>query len=183
MSKKSEAPKKVIDLHDENTFESIKIGYPAEAEQIKAVSENGHAIQAIIERCITLSEAVQLAAVKQCGWAIRHLIKDKIIPSEFVQIASVKQNGYAIQCIMEGGITPSEAVQLAAVEQCPWAIQFLIENKIIPSNAVYLSVLVNDSFIQNDVAYYNFVNEHFKDKPMLINKWLRYAENIRDMME
>ena len=95
---------------------------PTEAEQLKAVRKNGHAIQWIP----TPSEAVQLAAVQQNGDAIQW-IKN---PSEQAQLAAVQQNGDAIRRIPN----PSEEVQLMAVQQDGYAIR-RIPN---PSEAVQL---------------------------------------------
>ena len=83
-----------------------------EQEQLKAVKEEGYAIQFIHNP----SEAVQIEAVKQNGNTIQFIHN----PSESVQMETVIENGYNIQWIHN----PSEAVQIEAVKQNGNAIQY-----------------------------------------------------------
>jgi hypothetical protein len=116
------------------------------------------------------SEAVQLAAVTRNGFSLEY-IKNKH-PSELVQLAAVKNYGFAIQWILN----PSEAVQLAAVRQNPWSIRKIKS----PSQSTIKSVLTNPNVFSVPNEYETLVKRFFKDNTMLMKKWLRYAEAMRN---
>jgi hypothetical protein len=139
-----------------------------EEQQLEAVKRDGYLIRHIKNP----SEAVQLAAIAENDWAIQFIMN----PSEIVQLAAVTQNGYAIQHIEN----PSEAVQLAAVTKFVDAIEY-IEN---PTQLVIKTILTNPIVIYDNQKYYErLVKEIFKDNTLLMKKWLRYGETMRNSYE
>jgi hypothetical protein len=118
------------------------------------------------------NEAEQLDDVSYDGCAIEH-IKN---PSEVVQLAAVKQTGLAMYHIIKKGIVPSEAVQLAAVNQSLWALSFIKS----PSQVVIKAALTNPLFIDDQTYYENAVGVLFADNALLMKKWLRYGEAMRN---
>jgi hypothetical protein len=114
------------------------------------------------------SESEQIAAVA-CDYDNVGRISN---PSETVQLAAVAANGFAIKFIKN----PCEAAQLASVSKVGSAIRY-IEN---PSNKVILIALKQPNFIRRRDDYAMIVKDLFKDNTILINKWLRYAEMVRN---
>ena len=52
---------------------------------------------------------------------------------------------------------------------------------VLPNNIITLA-LTNTQFIkQNFIGYKEFVQRQFADKSILMNKWLRYGENMRSI--
>jgi hypothetical protein len=93
-------------------------------------------------------------------------------PSEAVQLAAVCDNGFSIQFIKN----PPETVQLAAVSRVGSAIKY-IKN---PSQLVLTTALKQKRFMRSEPYYEDFVREYFKDNQLLIKKWLRYRDTMRD---
>jgi hypothetical protein len=118
------------------------------------------------------TEKQQIAMVRRNGWDIERIIN----PSEAVQLAAVNQSGHSIRFIIKGGIIPSEAVQLASVNQNVWA--FLNINR--PSPQVIKTALTNQRFIKDSNAYEQQVKKLFANNALLMNKWLRYGETMRN---
>lgn len=115
------------------------------------------------------TKRVQLAAVKENCNAIEYIEN----PVEEVQLLAVKENGHLIAHISN----PSETVQLAAINQASNSIES-IKN---PTVTVLNTALTNTRWINMMPNQYdNFVKEYFKNNALLMNKWLRYAKNIRE---
>jgi hypothetical protein len=160
---------KLIDLY-ETTDDQVNTA--SEADQIKFVKNHNawNAIKLIKHP----SEAVQLAAVSREELNLNAIIKfHGIIPSESVQLAAVRRNGYLVGTIP----SPSEAVQLAAVNSSPAAITSI---KGIPSTTAIKLALTNANFISWEIEYNDTVKELFKDNNLLMQKWLRYGETVRN---
>lgn len=52
-----------------------------------------------------------------------------------------------------------------------------------PTNEVVKVALTSEPFIKYwHSAYENFVKRHFKDNTVLMNKWLRYRDNMREIL-
>ncbi len=145
-----------------------------EQAQLELVKQNPHNIRDIKNP----TEAVQLAAVRQDDYALNIILNGlyKRIPSEAVQLAAVKKRGRAIGYITQAGIVPSEAVQIAAVSQDGAAI-ISIDN---PSNPVIKTALTNQSFVEKEVWYNSTIEKLFANNTLLMKKWLRYGENMRN---
>jgi hypothetical protein len=78
-----------------------------------------------------------------------------------------------------GDITePSEKVQLAAVNASPLSISFIGN----PTNTV-LDIIISDEYmmIEWPNLYEGRVKKRYRDNTVMVNKWLRYAENIRSL--
>jgi hypothetical protein len=119
------------------------------------------------------SEKQQIAMVKSGAFnAIAH-IKN---PSEAVQLVAVSVNGFAIRFIILRGITPSSAVQHAAVTQTPRAIEY-IDN---PTPTAIKTALTSINFIYEEEAYSGEVRRLFANNAILMKKWLRYGETMRN---
>ncbi len=143
-------------------------GVNVEQDQINLVSKSGLAIQNIKHP----SEAVQRAAVLQNGMAFKYIYKKGIVPSEAIQLDAVKIRGYTIQHIKN----PSEAVQLAAVKRDGHAIQF-IKN---PAPGVIQLALKHPTLISKPDDYERLVKKYFANNTILMKKWLRYGQVMRD---
>jgi hypothetical protein len=98
--------------------------------------------------------------------------------SEKDQIAMIKRLGMYGPDAIRKIDNPSPTVQLFAVNKNPLAI-FGITN---PTPEAVNAVLPNEDFINCPGDFYNkFVKRHFKNNTVLMNKWLRYAENIKEL--
>ncbi|MCK9369772.1 hypothetical protein M0R04_07700 [Candidatus Dojkabacteria bacterium] len=114
--------------------------------------------------------------------------------SEKQQIAMVRRKGHAVTRIAN----PSEAVQLAAIRHQPWAVVFLKNPTLAaqklavklepwqldaiknPDPAIIRMALTDIRFIQSPSSYIRTVNWLFKDNDLLMKKWLRYGETMRN---
>lgn len=97
--------------------------------------------------------------------------------SEKDQIAMIKRLGmYGADAIRKIN-NPSPKVQLIAVTKNPIAILSITN----PTPEAASVVLTNEDFINNSRHYEYFVRKYFKDNTVLMNKWLRYAENIKEL--
>ncbi len=88
------------------------------------------------------------------------------------QIAIVSRDGHIIDKIHN----PSEAVQIAAVEAWPYGI-IGIEH---PTQTVLLVALKDERFIRTQLGYEDFIKTHFANNTLLMKKWLRYGEAMRE---
>ncbi len=147
---------------------------PSEVVQLAAVSQNGNTLYHIVKNGITPSEAVQLAAVRNQGDSIRHIVRNGIIPSEVVQLAAVKARPDSIRYIDN----PSESVQLASAEYFGWAVRY-IKN---PSYQVIKTALSEHNLLGNEIEYERVVKEIFASNHLLIKKWIRYGQTIRNQI-
>jgi hypothetical protein len=118
----------------------------------------------------TKSEKQQLALVRRSGSNIYKIHS----PSEAVQLAAISQHEYAIRYIKN----PSEAVQLAAISQHGYVIQY-IKN---PTQTVLLTVLKDLRFINKQGIYERFVKKYFANNTLLMKKWPRYGEAMREQL-
>jgi hypothetical protein len=142
---------------------------PSEAVQLAAVSSNGHSIYHIMDKGIVPSEAVQLAAVSSVG----EVVGDLTDPSEAVQLAAVNQDAWAIQYIDN----PSPEVQQTAVDNAGWEVLQYVHNR---SPIVVKNVLMNYELITDEILYRFVVTTLLKDNTLLMKKWLRYGETMRN---
>jgi hypothetical protein len=94
------------------------------------------------------------------------------------QLKAVTNNPDAFVLIVQNlKITPNEEVQLAAVSQKGDLVR-AIKN---PSQKVLNIALSDEKFIKQPTLYDNYLKREFKDNTIMMNKWLRYAENVRSM--
>jgi hypothetical protein len=108
------------------------------------------------------------------------------IRSDQDQIAMINRSGkyaminglgmYGVDAIRKID-NPSPKVQIFVVTKNPFAI-LSIKN---PTSEAVSSVLTNERFINSIDVYNKFVKQFFKNNTVLMNKWLRYAENIREL--
>jgi hypothetical protein len=53
---------------------------------------------------------------------------------------------------------------------------------VVATDQQLKEVLSHELFIKRyEVSYDKFVKDYFKDNTVMVNKWLRYAENIRSL--
>ncbi len=93
--------------------------------------------------------------------------------SEKQQIAQVKRGSVSIQGIRN----PSEAVQLAIIDVFPPDIRY-IEN---PTQKVLLMALKSKIFINMTKTYETFIRKYFASNTLLMKKWLRCGEAMREL--
>jgi hypothetical protein len=117
----------------------------------------------------TKSEKQQIAMVRKTTAGIKK-IKN---PSEAVQLASLKSYGW---CNLKYIENPTEAVQLTAVSYSGYAIMY-IENP--PPNLIKIA-LTQTNLINSPPKYEEVVNKLFRNNTLLMKKWLRYGEAMRD---
>ncbi|MCK9369634.1 hypothetical protein M0R04_06980 [Candidatus Dojkabacteria bacterium] len=114
------------------------------------------------------SEKEQIAMVRRNGVNIEKIDN----PSEAVQLAAVIDRGYVIKYIKN----PLESVQLKVVNLRVHNI-VCIKN---PTQKVLLVALKNQEFIESQTIYDNFVKKQFANNTILMKKWLRYGEAMRE---
>jgi hypothetical protein len=141
------------------------INNPSEAVQLAGVDANPYAISWIKNP----SETVQLAAASKLGEVIGELPN----PSEEVQLAAVNQDAWSIQNIDE----PTPKVQQAAVDRAGWEVLQYVRNR---SPAVVKNILTHFEFISDERLFHFAVTTLLKGNDMLIKKWLRYGETVRN---
>jgi hypothetical protein len=93
--------------------------------------------------------------------------------SEKQQIAGVR---FRVDRILNIN-NPSEAVQLEVVNQHGYNIN-CIRN---PTQKVVLAALKNLDFIELQENYEAFVKKYFANNTILMKKWLRYGEAMREV--
>ena len=133
-------------------------------------------------------EAGHLESVEANGDNLEWIIRDYGIPSEKILQAAVKDSPGAISYILDAGETPSEEVQLIAAQRYGETIMELDNYSIKMSKQVLNAGLTEYNFIHVDdtnnphmMSYDDFVKRYFKNNTVLMNKWLRYAKNVREM--
>lgn len=113
---------------------------------------------------------LQLAAVKQNPEVLR-VIQN---PDRSVIQYALAANGFTIKYVKD----PDEELQLLAIDLTSGPIMYIKT----PTKIVIDQVLRDDDFIiSSPNAYKNFVARIFKDKSILINKWIRYCDNVREL--
>jgi hypothetical protein len=141
---------------------------------------------------MTLNDTIidNIKAIRDARYSLQRMDN----PSEDVHLHAVKQNGRFIRFIKN----PSEAVQLAAINNTPWATAFIeqptirVQECVIQKSCQYITeiqnpdpsiiklALTNQRLIDNSYTYDFAVNKLFKDNAILMKKWLRYGEAMRD---
>jgi hypothetical protein len=154
-----------LDRVKNDGFEIQYFKNPSEAVQLAAVYQAPFVIGSIANP----SEAVQLMAVSRQGEVIGELEN----PSEAVQLAAVTQSGFNIKYIAD----PSPAVQQAAVDKNGWEVMQYVEHR---SPVVIKNTLTHFEFIEDERLFQFAVNMLLKGNGVLIKKWLRYGEAMRE---
>jgi hypothetical protein len=128
-------------------------------------SRDAEAIQLIDDP----SEKVQLVAVQRDPFSI-YYIKN---PTEKVQLLAVSLNAYTIRSIKN----PSEAVQLEAIREGNGRVVQFLEN---PTASAIKAALTQQGLIDDSMDYTRIVKKLFANNTILMNKWLRYGEAMRN---
>jgi hypothetical protein len=157
-------------LESKYTYNGVDWDTKSEQEQLELVNKDGRDIQ----RITNPSEALQLAAIKQDVSAIYSIES----PTEKAQMLAVSKFGYSIKYLYKIGIEPSEAVQLAAINQTAFSIEYILN----PLPNVIKAALTSPGIIRADTFYNAEVERIFKDNIMLMKKWIRYGETMRDQL-
>lgn len=117
----------------------------------------------------------------------------KIIPSKRVQLVAVRHDMFNTKDLMIAAeqmqVKIDDDVLHAAVEAFPAAVKFVVPFMDKPPKDWVQKALTDEKWIMykrhftepalND--YDTFVKHHFKGNTILMNKWLRYAQNIREL--
>lgn len=165
----------------------IKAGnVPSEEVQLFAVRKKDNAINILLRNKIVPSHKVLLASVSRNPKNIIPILDAKIRPSEDVILQVIEDSindrmgaGYvSILCSIPA---LSEKIVRKILDYNIFSASNLVESgNEIPSDLV-LPILTNERFITvYSRNYDSFVKHHFKNNSLLMNKWLRYAENIRE---
>ncbi len=115
------------------------------------------------------SEQDQIAAIYN-DWTKIASIKS---PTEAVQLAAVKRNLTAIRDIKN----PTEAVQLFVIG---YSAGYVTDIEHPTQNAVRLALKNRQFIVHEPHAYERFVKIHFANNILLMKKWLRYGEVMRN---
>ncbi|MCK9369763.1 hypothetical protein M0R04_07655 [Candidatus Dojkabacteria bacterium] len=116
----------------------------------------------------TTSEKEQTSRVRRNPSSIREVIN----PSEFLQLIAVQNDGWIIQYIKH----PTPQVQLVAVSRWPPALEY-IDN---PTQEALLTALKAPVFIRMTTKYERVVKKLFANNTILMKKWLRYGQAMRE---
>lgn len=73
----------------------------------------------------------------------------------------------------------TEKVQLTAVKEYGGALRNFWADR--PSKAVVNAALTEPTFVHDKRSYDALVKDMFADNSILMNKWLRYGDNMRNM--
>jgi hypothetical protein len=156
-------------LHEINTPNS-DWDNKSEAQQLALVRQSGINIIKIKNP----SNNVQLAAIENNVRAIFYIKH----PTEEAQILAASKYGDSIKYLYKIGIIPSQAVQIAAVTKNPFSIEYIPN----PSTSVIKIVLTSEMVLRRPLIYDKLVHQLFKDNALLVKKWLRYGETMRNQI-
>jgi hypothetical protein len=92
--------------------------------------------------------------------------------SEPEKLAAVRKTGWLIQDVEN----PSEAVQVGAVEDKGWYIRYITH----PTPLTIKTALTDLKFIKDSDIYEYEVKRLYVGNELLIKKWLRYGETVRN---
>lgn len=106
-----------------------------------------------------------------------HMLNNShVVDDDFIYDAS-SPNAWGINILRDINRPLSPDLQKRLIARNTMAITS-INN---PDKLIVSKSLTDPEFIQFKVTYDDFVKEYFKDNSVLMNKWLRYADNIREM--
>lgn len=78
-------------------------------------------------------------------------------------------------------VLPEKYITPELIEACLKISICNIRNVPHPTKEQVTTALTDSEFIQEEDLYTDFVKKHFKDNTVLLNKWVRYGENMRGM--
>jgi hypothetical protein len=182
---------------------------PTEAQQLAAVSVDGYQIKTLLANGVHLSDKVIYAALANNGYCIKNVpnptedMKIAAIKQQPKAIIFIKKPSDTVKQtyldMVPNGISriknPTEAQQLAAVSVDGYVILHNINvGKRNPiSSKVLAAALSEPNFITGKTSYSpngnihrqkqydDFVKHTFANNTVLMNKWLRYAKNVREI--
>lgn len=136
---------------------------------VLAAKHNKHIVEGIPDNALTPSLIQKL--IKSKANVLDILINRNVnIPADVLQLAVKKLPANITQIP-----NPPENLKLVAVSKNGELIKRLPN----PSTELLNAALTEPKFIKNEKSYTKFVKMYFKDNALLMNKWLRYANNIR----
>ncbi len=115
-----------------------------------------------------LSEKEQIDFVREHKLNIRLITN----PSENVQLAAVRHDMNSIQYIEY----PSRNVQLYVIGRGARYVKQLNN----PDTSLVKQALKDPNFIKLEIPWVSFVREYFANNTLLMKKWLRYGEVMRE---
>jgi hypothetical protein len=150
-----------------------------------------------MDKGVTLSKDLWLSAVKH-NKPTAGLIPEELLTPEFMmELVKLKPN--VLNIFFERGLTVPEDVIQTAVRKLPANITqvkkpseelkllavskngSLIKGFHNPSKELLNAALTEPKFVKSEKDYNKFVKQQFKDNTVLMNKWLRYGDNMRSM--
>jgi hypothetical protein len=78
-------------------------------------------------------------------------------------------------------VLPEKYITPELIEACLKISICNIRSVPHPTKEHVTTALTDPEFIQEPDLYTDFVKKHFKDNTVLLNKWMRYGENMRGM--
>jgi hypothetical protein len=79
-------------------------------------------------------------------------------------------------------VQPTRVVQSYCVLRTWQCIYYIIDDPCLSlTKEAENSLFSNQDFIETNELYDEIVHKYFKDNSILMNKWLRYAKNMREL--
>lgn len=127
-------------------------------------------------------EALYLSCTGSSDTANIKIMDKKGYCTEENQLAVVKQDWPAVDALLRAKIKVPESVLLEAVSKNGAAINTIYKFvKNLPKSVV-TTALTEPNYIHMGTDFYGeFVKDYFKNNTILMNKWLRYRDNMRDI--
>lgn len=168
---------------------------PSEKVQLFIVKRKKNGLAALIRGKIIPSDGVIFSGVCQSAGNLANILKAKIPMSEQLQIDIINaydnHSSWVDRTILEyNNYKPSHTILKTIIENTIsniWTFHLIlldIARYNIPiSKDLLNSILTNESLIKYKAhpIYDKFIKDYFKDNTILMNKWLRYAQNMRSM--
>jgi hypothetical protein len=168
---------------------------PSEKVQLFIVKRKKNGLAALIRGKITPSENVIYHGICYRAGELDRVIKAGIPLSEQLQLHLIttfdNTSAWIIRKILQyNNYKPSHSILKAIIEHTIsniWTFHLVLADIVthnIPVPKDVLNIILTDETIikfNKFLIYDDFVRHYFKDNTVLMNKWLRYAENIRSM--
>jgi hypothetical protein len=168
-------------------------------KQLAAVKRDNWAIEYIVKAGINPSLEVRQEALKGDNLFPFISIAKAGLPISDAEMIAVIENNYNAFIQFLNYLVPSEAVQCAAYSLNGVLIEYFVAklpNEPVTNKALNIA-LTHPRFIANNIdpdlifkpdydnfvqtSYDGFVKYYFRNNIILMNKWLRYADNVRNM--
>jgi hypothetical protein len=93
------------------------------------------------------------------------------------QVAAIQKKPSDFAYILDINSNPPDELKLAAIKGHGGWIEHIQD----PTPEMIKAALTEHNFVTNEIKYDPYIKKLFKDNSIMMNKWLRYAENVRSM--